>query len=103
MTGEEARAAYLEWAANERGFAPAMVEIQGQEVAHLLAYLMMNHGRMPDALAIAALSAEDLDAFLAARAEENEKEPVARRRATAVRAFQRFCAKWRAEQRAGAR
>jgi site-specific recombinase XerD len=103
MTGEEARAAYLEWAANERGMSPQALEVQSQEVAYLLAHLMMNHGRMPDATAIAAIPAEDLDAFLASRTEENEKEVVTRRRANIVRGFQRFCAKWRAEHRAGVR
>jgi integrase/recombinase XerC len=88
MSGEEARAAWLEWLAAERGAAPAIVEAYGRDIAELMVFLMMSQGRMPDEKALAELSRETVAAFIASRAETDEAAKA--RYAASVRGFQRF-------------
>jgi integrase/recombinase XerC len=88
MTAEEARAAWLEWLATERGAAPIAIELWGRDVTELMVFVMMSQGRMPDENALAELSPETVDAFLASRDEGGADER--KRRAAAVRGFQRF-------------
>jgi site-specific recombinase XerC len=90
MTGEEARTAYLDWLARDRGASPAVVEASDRAVAELMVYVMMSQGRMPDEKALAALSRETLDAFLASRADGGLDEASRERLASAVLRFQRF-------------
>jgi integrase/recombinase XerC len=97
MTGEEARAAWLDWLATERRASPHTLDAYGRDVADLLAFLTAHLGRRPDAQALAALPLGDVRAFLAARAAQGAGNSTRARQLAAVRGFLRFLARRRGE------
>jgi integrase/recombinase XerC len=93
MTGEEARAAFLDWLALERRASPHTIEAYGQDLTELLGFLSGHLGGMPDLAALAGLAPADLRAFLADRARQGDSNATRARRLAAVRGFLRFLAR----------
>ncbi len=93
MTGEAARAAFLEWLAKERRAAANTVEAYGRDLSDLLAFLASHLDGPPDLQALLALRAADLRGFLAARANDGAGVATRARQLAAVRSFLRWLAK----------
>jgi integrase/recombinase XerC len=93
VSGEEARAAFLEWLGRERRAAPLTVEAYGADIAGFLGFLTNHLGGEPDAGALAALRQADFRAWLASEASEGAGNATRARRLSAVRTFFRFLAR----------
>ncbi|MCX8134888.1 MAG: tyrosine recombinase XerC [Roseococcus sp.] len=93
MSGEEARAAFLDWLAAERRAAPHTVEAYGRDVAEFLGFLARHLGHPPGAAELLTLPLADLRAFLAARAAAGAGNSTRARQLAAVRGFLRFLAR----------
>jgi integrase/recombinase XerC len=93
MTGEEARAAFLDWLAAERRASPHTLEAYGRDVAEFLGFLARHLGQPPTAEELLALPLADLRAFLAARAAAGAGNSTRARQLAAVRSFLRFLAR----------
>lgn len=89
MTGEQARAAWLDWLARERRASAHTIEAYGADVALFLGFLTHHLGGEPDLAALGALRTADLRAFLAARAAEGDSGATRARRLAAIRGFLR--------------
>lgn len=89
MTGEQARAAWLDWLARERRASAHTIEAYGADAALFLGFLTHHLGGEPDLAALGALRTADLRAFLAARAAEGDSGATRARRLAAVRGFLR--------------
>ena len=93
MTGEEARAAFLNWLGSERRAAPLTVEAYGADLAGFLGFLTQHLGGEPDLAALGALRQADFRAWLAAEAAAGAGNATRARRLSAVRTFFRFLAR----------
>jgi integrase/recombinase XerC len=93
MTGEEARAAFLEYLARERRASPHTVEAYGADLAGFLGFLTRHLGGEPDLAALAGLRQADLRAWLAAEASDGASNATRSRRLSAVRSYYRFLAR----------
>jgi integrase/recombinase XerC len=89
MTGERARAAWLDWLARERRASAHTIEAYGADVALFLGFLTHHLGAEPDLAALGALRTADLRAFLAVRAAEGDSNATRARRLAAIRGFLR--------------
>jgi integrase/recombinase XerC len=89
MTGEQARAAWLDWLARERRASAHTIEAYGADAALFLGFLTHHLGGEPDLPALGALRPADLRAFLAARAAEGDSGATRARRLAAIRGFLR--------------
>lgn len=89
MTGEQARAAWLDWLARERRASAHTIEAYGADTAMFLGFLTHHLGGVPDLAALGALRPADLRAFLAARAAEGDSGATRARRLAAIRGFLR--------------
>lgn len=90
MTGDQARAAWLAWLAQERRASAHTLEAYGHDAAEFLGFLTRHLGGEPDLAALGALRPADLRAFLAARAAEGDSNATRARRLAAIRGFLRF-------------
>lgn len=90
MTGEQARASWLEWLGRERRAAANTLEAYGHDVAGFLGFLTHHLGGEPDLAALGALRPADLRAFLAECANRGDSTATRARRLAAVRGFLRY-------------
>jgi len=90
MTGEQARAAWLAWLAQERRASPNTLEAYGRDAAEFLGFLTRHLGGEPDLAALGALRPADLRGFLAERAAAGDSNATRARRLAAIRGFLRF-------------
>jgi integrase/recombinase XerC len=93
MTGEEARARFLDWLHREKRAADHTVLAYGRDTADFLGFLTKHLGEEPDLQALAALRPADFRAFLAARAGEGAGNATRARQLAAVRQFLRYLAR----------
>lgn len=93
MTGEEARAAFLGWLADERRASPLTVEAYGTDLADFLGFLTGHMGGEPDLPALIALRQGDIRAWLATLAGRGAVNATRARHLSAVRSFFRYLAK----------
>jgi integrase/recombinase XerC len=90
VTGEEARAAFLNWLSRERRAAKLTVEAYGRDIAGFLGFLTVHLGGEPDLVALAGLRQADLRAWLAAEAGDGAGNATRARHLAAARSFFRF-------------
>jgi integrase/recombinase XerC len=90
VTGEEARAAFLNWLSGERRAAKLTVEAYGRDIAGFLGFLTVHLGGEPDLIALAGLRQADLRAWLAAEAGDGAGNATRARHLAAARSFFRF-------------
>jgi len=90
MTGEEARAAFLEWMGGERRASPLTVEAYAADTAAFLGFLTQHLGGEPDMAALAGLSQADIRAWLASQAADGQGNATRARHLSAVRSFFRY-------------
>jgi integrase/recombinase XerC len=92
VTGREALAAFLDWLAHERRASPRTCQAYEACVRAYLSFLERHLGEAADLVALGAVSAADLRAFLAFR--RSGERPLSARSLSqalsAVRAFHRF-------------
>ncbi|MCC6719071.1 MAG: tyrosine recombinase XerC [Acetobacteraceae bacterium] len=93
MMAAEARAGFLAWLAHERRASPLTVEAYGRDTAGFLGFITRHLGAEPDLVALAALRATDLRAWLAWKAGEGAGNSTRARHLAAVRSFFRFLAR----------
>ena len=93
MSGEEARAGFLEWLTRERRAAPLTVEAYGTDIAGFLGFLTQHLGGEPDVAALASLRQADVRAWLAAEAAAGAGNATRARHLSAVRSFFRYLAR----------
>ena len=87
MTGEAARAAFLNWLEQERHAAANTVEAYGHAIAGFLGFLTRHLGGEPDLAALANLRAADIRAWLAALANDRLAAASRAQHLAAVRSF----------------
>lgn len=90
MTGDDARAAWLDWLARERRASANTLEAYGRDAAEFLGFLTRHLGGEPDIAALGTLRAADLRGFLAERANEGDSNATRARRLAAIRGFLRY-------------
>jgi len=90
VTGEQARAAFLDWLAGERRASPLTVEAYAADIAAFLGFLTQHLGGEPDTAALAGLRPADIRAWLAAQAAEGQGNAARARHLSAVRTFFRY-------------
>jgi integrase/recombinase XerC len=90
VTGEAARAAWLDWLARERRASAHTLEAYGHDAAAFLSFLTRHLGGEVDQAALGALRPADLRAFLADRAMQGDGTATRARRLAAVRGFLRY-------------
>ena len=90
MTGEQARAAFLDWLGGERRASPLTVEAYAADIAAFLRFLTPHLGGEPDAVALAGLRPADIRAWLAAQTAEGQGNATRARHLSAVRSFFRY-------------
>jgi integrase/recombinase XerC len=90
VTGDEARAAFLDWLSRERRAAKLTVEAYGRDIAGFLGFLTLHLGGEPDLIALAGLRQADLRAWLAAEAGDGAGNATRARHLAAARSFFRF-------------
>jgi integrase/recombinase XerC len=90
MTGDAARAAFLDWMRQERHAAANTVEAYGHALAGFLGFLTVHLGGEPDLAALAGLRAADIRAWLAALANANLVASSRAQHLSAVRGFFRY-------------
>jgi integrase/recombinase XerC len=93
MTGDAARAAFLDWLHGERRASPLTVRAYDRDVAAFLGFLTRHLGVEPDLAALAGLTVVDLRAWLAAEAEGGASNVTRARHLSAVRSFFRYLAR----------
>ncbi len=93
MTADAARVAFLEWLTHERRASPLTVEAYGRDIVAFLGFLTDHLGGAPDLVALGALRAADLRAWLAWEARQGAGNATRARHLAAVRAFFRFLAR----------
>jgi integrase/recombinase XerC len=93
MTGEAGRVAFLSWLEQERHAAANTVEAYGHALAGFLGFLTGHLGGEPDLVALAALRAADIRAWLAALANEGLVASSRAQHLSAVRSFFRYLAR----------
>lgn len=93
MTGEAARAAFLDWLRQERRAASLTVEAYGRDLSRFLGFLVQHLGNEPDLPALATLTAADFRAWLATEAAEGKVNATRARSLSAVRSFFRYLAR----------
>ena len=103
MTGEQARAAWLAWLANERRAAALTVRAYGADVAGFLGFLSAHLGEEPDLTALAALRVADFRAWLASRHASGIANASRARELAAVRGFFRYLARRQGTENAALR
>jgi len=90
VTGEQARAAFLDWLGGERRASPLTVEAYAADIAAFLRFLTPHLGGEPDAVALAGLRPADIRAWLAAQTAEGQGNATRARHLSAVRSFFRY-------------
>lgn len=90
MTGDQARAAWLDWLARERRASANTLEAYGHDAAEFLGFLTRHLGGEPDLAALGALRPADLRGFLAERATAGDSAATRARRLAAIRGFLRY-------------
>jgi integrase/recombinase XerC len=90
LTGEAARAAFLDWLEREGHAAPNTVEAYGHALAGFLGFLTNHLGGEPDLAALAGLRAADIRAWLAALANDKLVASSRAQHLSALRGFVRF-------------
>lgn len=90
MTGDQARAAWLDWLARERRASANTLEAYGHDAAGFLGFLTRHLGGEPDLAALGALRPADLRGFLAERATAGDSTATRARRLAAIRGFLRY-------------
>ncbi|HBK09522.1 MAG TPA: recombinase XerC [Acetobacteraceae bacterium] len=90
MTGEAARTAYLGWLEQERHAAANTVEAYGHALAGFLGFLTNHLGSEPDLVALAALRAADIRAWLASLANQKLVASSRAQHLSALRGFFRY-------------
>ncbi len=93
MMAEAARVGFLAWLAHERRASPLTVEAYGRDIAAFLGFLTGHLGAEPDLLALGALRAADLRAWLAWEARGGAGNATRARHLAAVRSFFKFLAR----------
>ena len=93
MTGDQARAAFLDWLANEKRASPLTVEAYGADIAGFLGFLTGHLGGEPDLAALATLRQADVRAWLARLAGDGLTNASRARHLAAVRSFFRYLAR----------
>ena len=93
MTADEARAEFLAWLAHERRASPLTVDAYGRDIAAFLGFLSHHLGGTADLVALGALRAADLRAWLAWEARAGAGNSTRARHLAAVRSFFRFLAR----------
>jgi integrase/recombinase XerC len=90
MTGEAARAGFLNWMEQERHAAANTVEAYGHALAGFLGFLTRHLGGEPDLAALAGLRAADIRAWLAALSNEKLVASSRAQHLSALRSFFRY-------------
>ena len=93
MSGEEARARFLEWLGGERRAARLTVAAYGADLAEFLGFLTRHLGGEPALADLGLLRVADFRAWLAALAEAGNGEASRARHLAAVRSFFRYLAR----------
>jgi integrase/recombinase XerC len=99
MTGFEARAAFLEWLEKERRASRHTLAAYGADLADFMGFLSRYHGAEPDLASLSALRPADIRAFMAFRANPDDKNSkgvsaaTRARQLASIRSFMRFLAK----------
>jgi integrase/recombinase XerC len=93
MLAEAARAAFLDWLAQEQRASPLTVEAYAADIAGFLGFLTQHLGGEPDLAALSALRPADFRAWLAAEAAGGAANVTRARHLAAVRTFFRWLAR----------
>jgi integrase/recombinase XerC len=90
MSGEAARAAYLDWLRQERRAAVNTVEAYGHALAGFLGFLTRHLGQEPDLAGLAGLRGADVRGWLATLAQDGLAATSRAQHLSALRGFARF-------------
>lgn len=93
VRADAARAAYLDWLAQERRASEHTVEAYGHALAGFLGFLTRHLGGEPDLAALAGLRPADVRAWLAHLAQDGLAATSRAQHLSAVRGFARFLAR----------
>jgi integrase/recombinase XerC len=93
MTGDEARALFLDWLGAERRASPHTLEAYGADLAGFLGFLTNHLGGEPDLASLRGLRTADFRAWLAALASHGAGNATRARHLATIRTFFRWLAR----------